>query len=355
MNRSIPDNKKEEQPNRATDSQAAQFSSLDRLLRPSIHTILKLSRKAMEQTDPEQQRRYLTRVQTSGQQLLHRLDILRDLARLEQGTLALRPRNFQLLPLLNELSQEIDLRLAERPVKFRMDVDTRLPAMMHGDPERVRQLILCFTDNAIRFTQEGEIHLQVRLAARNRSSIRLHCTIEDSGPGLPPELALNPFSPTAKSPVMPNSRPAPAGTGLRMARLLARLMNGDAGIITSHSPGSAFWFSLQLAPAQPPESGGHTRPEPRTLSRRETAAAQAHVQPILHLKPGLDPDARQLLDLLYSALLQEDFNSLELVKRHEETLKRLLGADALRLRCVLDDFDFRRARAILEATCSRKR
>ena len=352
MNKPVPENT-EENRNTAADTDATPVSSLDQLLRPFVANLLELSQQATNQRTPEQQRQYLARVQAAGQRLLHRLDTLKDLARLEQGTLSLQPRNFQLPSLLHELAREVESGLAERPVRFRLHLDSRLPVLLHGDPERIRQLIRCFTDNATRFTQEGEIFLQVRMAARNRSSIRLHCTIEDSGPGLPPALSLNPFIPSEGQSNMPDTRPPVPGTGLRMARLLARLMNGDVGILTPHAPGSAFWFSLQLAPAQYPETGSSTEPQP-PASRQEESSPKTQVQPVLHLKPGLDPDVRHMLDQLYSALLQEDFNSLQLFRRHRESLKRLLGADALRLSCALEDFDFRRARAILEATCSRK-
>jgi len=329
------------------------LSSLDQQLRAPVHALLEVTQQALAQSDSEQQRRYLSRIRTTSQQLLYRLNNQRDLLHLEQGSLELQPQNFLLSSVLDELSQDIDTRLAQGPVTFRLEMDERIPAVLYGDSKRIRQLISCFTDNAIRFTREGEIHLQVQMAARNRNSVRLQFMIEDTGPGLPPELELNlfrshaaPFSTDDKSQV---------GTGLRLARLLARLMNGDAGIITPRPSGAAFWFSLQLPPARFPEKAIDCEAQESTtaLTNIETdPQPQTHVQPILHLGPDLDPDARRLLNDLYRALLQEDFNSLTLAEQHAQTLKLLLGSDALRLRSALHDFDFRRARAILEASCS---
>jgi len=331
----------------AAGTQTDIFSSLDQQLRPPVHTLLEVTQQALAQADSKQQRRYLHRIRTASQQLLHRLNNQRDLLHLEQGTLQLQPHNFLLSSVLDELSQDIDTRLAQRPVTFRLEMDERIPAVLYGDSKRLRQLISCFTDNAIRFTQEGEIHLQVQVAARNQNRVRLHFRIENTGPRVPPELKMNLF----RSHEAFSNTDHPAGTGLRLARLLARLMNGDAGFITPCPSGAAFWFSLQLLPARFTDH----KPQDRatTLTNATTAPQpQTHVQPILHLDPDLDPDARRLLNDLYHALLQEDFNSLILTEQHAQTLKQLLGSDALRLRSALHDFDFRRARAILEASCS---
>lgn len=348
MNRSLTDTQ-ESRLHEAAGAHTDTLFELDRQLRPPVHTLLEAVQQALEQTDSEQQRQHLVKIQACGRRLLHRLNNLLDLSRLEQGTLKLQPQNFQLSALLDELSQEINSRLSQRPVVFRMNLDERLPDTLYGDPRRIKQLISCFTDNAIRFTREGKISLQIRMAARNRKSVRLHCIIEDTGPGLPPELQLSLFhNPETTLDTAGNTRSA--GTGLRLARLLARLMHGDAGIITPRPSGAAFWFSLQLPPAQRPEAISDQASAENTGFTADESAT--HVLPALYLRPGFDVSARQLLNDLHRALLQEDFNSLRLVEQHGSSLKKLMGADALRLHSVLNDFDFRRARAILELACS---
>lgn len=331
------------------------LSGISHQLRTPINAILGITHLALAQVDSEQQHQYLMSIQATSRQLMHTINNLFDLSRLEQGSLTLTPSNFQLQSLLDDLTQEVEARLSKRTVVFRLTSDERIPSTLNGDALRLKQLISCFIDNAVKFTQQGEIHLQVRLAARNSNSVRLHFTIEDTGTGLPPGLGLGLFRSTEMALETARGEPQKNGIGLRIARLLARLMNGDAGMITPHSPGAAFWFTVQLRPAQTPEQNesGHV-PESASrasLDKREHSTAIAEVLPPLRRPlPGANTTPEQLLTDLVQRLLLEDFSCLELAKRHAALLEAELGQDAIRLQSALHDFDFTRARSILVNT-----
>ncbi|MGD9859625.1 MAG: sensor histidine kinase [Marinobacterium sp.] len=328
------------------------LSGVSHQLRTPINAILGVTHLALAQADSEQQRQYLISIQTTSRQLMHSVNNLLDLSQLEQGTLALAPTNFQLQSLLDDLTQDVNTRLVKRAVVFTLTTDERIPATLNGDASRLKQLISCFIDNAIKFTQQGEIRLQVRLAARNRKSVRLHFTIEDTGSGLPPGLGMALFRNSEKLFEVGSSENPKKGIGLRIARLLAQLMNGDAGMITPHSPGAAFWFTVQLRPAQTAEQiPTEHRLRQKALSASEDSDRQAGIAEVLppprRPLPGTDTSAELLLADLQQRLLLEDFSCLELARRHAATLENHLGTDAIRLHSALHDFDFTRARVIL--------
>lgn len=327
------------------------LSGVSHQLRTPINAILGVTHLALAHADSEQQRQYLISIQATSRQLMHSINNLLDLSRLEQGTLVLAQSNFQLQSLLDDLTREVNSRLVKRPVVFKLTADERLPDTLNGDASRLKQLISCFIDNAVKFTQQGEIHLQVRLAARNRKSVRLHFTIEDTGSGLPPGLGMALFRSSEKLFDSGSSENRHRGIGLRIARLLAQLMNGDAGMITPHSPGAAFWFTVQLRPAQ-----GAIQEEsaPAVVEDDLSAADSERIPPIAEILPparralpGMEISTEQLLAELKQRLLLEDFSSLELARRHAAALESSLGVDAIRLHSALHDFDFTRARAIL--------
>jgi|GEM_PF-6986917 len=353
MNRSDSDTTQPDSLHELTQLKSDFLFGVSHHLRTPINAILGVTHLALAQAESEQQREYLISIQTTGRQLMHSVNNLLDLSRLEQRTLELELRNFQLQSLLDDLSQEVNSRLTDRPVVFQLVTDERVPTTLYGDSMRLKQLIGCFTDNAIKFTRQGKIRLQVRLAARNSNSIRLHFTIEDTGTGLPPGLGLGLFRSSEKSFEATDSEPSKSGIGLRIARLLARLMNGDAGMITPHSPGAAFWFTVQLKPAQTAEQAKTNWHSERINTPAQGNSAQAAevaevLPPVRRPLPGAGASAEQLLNDLHQRLLLEDFSSLKLAERHAEAFEKRLGVDAIRLRHALQDFDFTRARAILE-------
>jgi|CEGF01.1.fsa_nt_gi K+-sensing histidine kinase KdpD len=344
-------------PTDLTHVQSEFLSGVSHQLRTPINAILGVTHLALAQADSEQQRQYLISIQTTSRQLMHSVNNLLDLSQLEQGTLALAPTNFQLKSLLDDLTQDVNTRLVKRPVVFTLTTDERIPATLNGDATRLKQLISCFIDNAIKFTQQGEIRLQVRMAARNRNSVRLHFTIEDTGSGLPPGLGMALFRNSEKMFEVGGSENQKKGVGLRIARLLAQLMSGDAGMITPHSPGAAFWFTVQLRPAHTAEQADtQHRPGQKTLPVRGDSDDQADIAEVLPPRrrplPGASTSTsiELLLADLQQRLLLEDFSCLELARRHAVALENYLGADAIRLRSALYDFDFTRARVILGGT-----
>lgn len=336
-----------------THVQSEFLSGVSHQLRTPINAILGLTHLALAQADSEQQRQYLVNIQSTSRQLMHSVNNLLDLSRLEQGTLELVPANFQLKSLLDDVTQDVITRLGKRAVEFTLTTDERIPATLNGDASRLKQLINCFIDNAIKFTQQGEIRLQVRMAARNRKSIRLHFILEDTGSGLPPGLGMALFRNSEKTLEAGSSENQKKGIGLRIARLLAQLMNGDAGIITPQSTGAAFWFTVQLRPAQTAE---HSCTEhwsgQKNLSVRDDSDHQASIAEVLPPRrrplPGAGTSIELLMADLQQRLLLEDFSCLELARRHAAALENYLGTDAIRLRSALHDFDFTRARLILD-------
>jgi len=316
-------------------------------LRTPLNAILGVTHLALARTESELQRQYLLSIQASSRQLMHSIGNLLDLSRLEQGSLPLEADNFELHPLLDELAAEMQTRLEGRPVAFVLTRDAHIPARLYGDSLRLKQLIRCFTDNAVKFTQRGEIRLQVRLAARSRNSVRLHFTIEDTGTGLPAGVSLGLFRRNETSHLYHHTSD---GIGLRIARLLARLMNGDAGLVVHHTPGAAFWFTVQLQPEQATDERT-TQPvaqQPDQLSRSGRAANSATVLPSTPTPlPEAFTDTDQLLHELQRRLLLEDFSCLELVETHADALQQRLGVNAIRLHSALHDFDFVRAQALL--------
>lgn len=202
------------------------------------------------------QKSFAESVQLSGQALLSLVNDLLDLSKIEAGKV-----NIESIPVdIDDLSREC-LGLFEVPannkrLQLKCYIDPRVPRRLFGDPARIKQILVNLVGNAVKFTDKGEVTLQVVIRSDHPDAMDVEFTIIDTGIGLSPEERDQIFKPFAQVDQTTSRRYGGAGLGLTISKHLVELMGGNIGVSSSKQRGSSFWFSVPMRLA--PESTSST-------------------------------------------------------------------------------------------------
>ncbi|MBN9526453.1 MAG: response regulator [Alphaproteobacteria bacterium] len=200
-----------------------------------------------------EQRRWLTLMRRSADQLLTLVDEILDLARIEAGKLAIEPEVFDPAESLRAVVDLLTPRAEERDNVMTFDADPSVPAWVRTDERRFRQILLNLVGNAIKFTEGGRIDVTLRASNVGPDLVELRAAVTDTGIGVSPAVQARMFDSFAQGDASTSRRHGGSGLGLAIARRLARLLGGDVGFEQPDGRGSRFWFTALAQAAAPPE------------------------------------------------------------------------------------------------------
>lgn len=324
-----------EQTARAADRAKGRFvANLSHEIRAPMQGILGMSDLLLRSDLTAQQREQVELVRTSAQALLTLAEDILDLARVDAGRLRLRPRDFALRALLDDVARLLAPRAGRREVELGLEVDDALPDSFRGDPVRLRQVLLNLVGNAVRFTRRGSVTVRVEPAgdaARGDGALDLRFVVRDTGVGIRPQDQARLFEPFTQGGSSSSGTVGGSGLGLVISKNLVELMGGEIGFESTRGTGSTFWFRVPLEPAR----GGAS--EPALASQvgdvdRRLARADRRV---------LAVDDRSVNRTVVLALLADLGYAGEAAAGGEEALAMLAerGYDALLLDCEMPGVD----------------
>nr|WP_242523334.1 PAS domain-containing protein [Thiocystis minor] len=222
---------------------------------------------------PEQARR-LDKIESAAQHLLSIVNDILDLSKIEAGRLELEQTDFHLMGILDHVRSLIADQAQSKGLKIDVDTDD-VPPWLHGDPTRLRQALLNFAGNAVKFTERGTIVLRARLLEEYEHRLLVRFEVVDTGIGIAPDELTRLFTPFGQADVSTTRKHGGTGLGLAITRRLAQLMGGDAGVESEPDRGSTFWFTARLGRGRgiaPPPSAMPSTDTESALRRRATGA-----------------------------------------------------------------------------------
>jgi PAS domain S-box-containing protein len=188
-----------------------------------------------------QQREYLTTLKECSDSLLRIVNDILDLTSIQAGKLHLHERTFEIEPALNSIWTLLEPQARVQGIDLLVRLDPSAPKRIHGDPDRIRQILINLVGNAIKFTHQGQVEIRVQGGAEE-----VRFEVEDSGIGIKPEVLDQLFQPFVQVHDVSNRDYGGTGLGLSIVRRLAELMGGSVGARSRPGQGSTFWFSLPL-------------------------------------------------------------------------------------------------------------
>ena len=186
----------------------------------------------------------------SGETLLTVINDVLDFSKIEAGRLVLEAVDFDLH---EQLERTLDLQSGtarKRGLVLALDFAPHAPRLVHGDPIRLRQIILNLLGNAIKFTEKGQVVLRVTAPEELPDGYRMRIEVQDSGIGITPAHQANLFQRFVQADSSTTRRFGGTGLGLAISRRLVELMHGEIGVVSTPGQGSTFWFAIPLGRAQ---------------------------------------------------------------------------------------------------------
>ena len=230
----------------ANQAKSTFLASMSHELRTPLNAVLGFAQiLQIDASLTPRQRHGLETIQHSGAQLLALINDILDLAKIEAGRMDLAAAPVPLHEFIRVIADIIRVKADQKDVHFRCDVAAELPAAVHADERRLRQVLLNLLSNAVKFTDHGDVRLRVAKSPGSSVDGALRFEVEDTGSGIEPEHLEKIFLPFEQV-GHAASRASGTGLGLAISRQLVRAMGGEIHVESHVGQGSCFWFELQL-------------------------------------------------------------------------------------------------------------
>ncbi len=218
------------------------LANMSHEIRTPMNAIIGLTHLLQRQITDQRPREQLNKVSEAAQHLLGLINDILDLSKIEAGKLSIDPTDFELSGIFKNISTLISDKASGKGLELVYDLDPELPAMLHGDPLRLGQILLNFASNAVKFTEQGSIVFRTRALARAGDTLRLRFEVRDTGIGLSQEQQARIFDAFEQADTATTRKFGGTGLGLAICRRLAHLMDGEVGVESHPGQGSLFWF-----------------------------------------------------------------------------------------------------------------
>nr|MBL8411551.1 CHASE domain-containing protein [Dechloromonas sp.] len=230
-------------------AKSAFLANMSHEIRTPMNAIIGMTHLLQRDHPTESQLARLNKISLASRHLLSVINDILDLSKIDAGRLQLEMVDFTLADVLDNVASLIAEAARDKGLSLTVDGDG-VPVWLHGDPMRLRQALLNFAANAVKFTEHGGITLQASLLEESGEMLKIRFAVTDSGVGIPPEKQDRLFEAFEQADVSTTRKYGGTGLGLAISRHLAEMMGGEVGVDSAEGKGSTFWFTACLQRGQ---------------------------------------------------------------------------------------------------------
>jgi two-component system sensor histidine kinase/response regulator len=222
------------------------LANISHEIRTPLNAIIGMAHAGMKSASDEKGRTQLKKILSSGQILLSLVNDVLDFSKMESGKLELEQVPFDLQQLLANLDNLVSDLVSSKGLRFSIQITSEVPRRLVGDPVRVLQVLLNYVSNAIKFTDQGSVHLEVSSPSESTDEAFLKFSVVDTGVGITADQGRALFQSFQQGDPSTTRHYGGTGLGLAIAKRLAELMLGEVGFTSEPGLGSTFWFTARL-------------------------------------------------------------------------------------------------------------
>lgn len=287
------------------------LANMSHEIRTPMNAVIGMAYLALKTELSAKQRDYISKIHTAGSSLLALINDILDFTKIEAGKLEIENIEFSLDEVLANVATVTAEKAQDKQLEYLFQVPADVPRYLVGDPLRLGQILVNLANNAIKFTEQGEIRLGCRLVSRNARSVRLEFAIRDSGIGMTREQSASLFRPFTQADGSTTRKYGGTGLGLTICKRLVNMMGGDIWLDSAVGLGSTFYFTVNFD---------------LPVDARMASSQPAVLQGLHALVADDNPMA---CDILSDALTHLGMTT-ELARDGAEALQAIRDADAIR-------------------------
>ena len=232
---------------KANEAKSAFLANMSHEIRTPMNAVIGLSHLALKADPSPRLRDYLVKIRSSGQHLLGIINEILDFSKIEAGKLSIESVEFDLDKVLENVGNLISEKAEEKGLELIFDIEPAVNSTrLRGDPLRLGQILINFCNNAVKFTEKGDVVIKARVLEASGDSQLIEFSVSDTGIGMTEAQTGRLFQAFEQADTSTTRKYGGTGLGLAISKRLAELMGGDVGVTSELGKGSTFWFTARL-------------------------------------------------------------------------------------------------------------